>query len=108
MVASSNNSPRNQKAERAIDNRVGTKYLNRDGNGSGLTITTVAGIINGLTLTSADDHPGRDPKTYRLEGSSNGKAFTLISEGDVPVFTKRKQKKEILFNNNQSFTTITV
>ena len=105
VVASSNNTPRHQKADKAIDNRVGTKYLNRDGNGSGLTITTVAGIINGLTLTSADDHPGRDPKTYRLEGSSNGKAFTLISEGDVPVFTKRKQKKEILFDNNQSFTT---
>ena len=104
VVASSNKSPRNQKADKAIDNRVGTKYLNRDGNGSGLTITTVAGIINGLTLTSADDHPGRDPKTYRLEGSNDGKAFTLISEGDVPVFTKRKQKKEILFDNNQSFT----
>ena len=103
-VGSSSKSPRNQKAERAIDNRVGTKYLNSDGNGSGLTITTVAGIINGLTLTSADDHPGRDPKTYRLEGSNNGKTFSLISKGDVPVFTKRKQKKEILFENNQSFT----
>ena len=103
-MGSSSKSPRNKKAERAIDDRVGTKYLNSDGNGSGLTITTVAGIINGLTLTSADDHPGRDPKTYRLEGSNDGKAFTLISEGDVPVFTKRKQKKEILFDNNQSYS----
>jgi hypothetical protein len=105
VVGSSNNTPRHQRADKAIDNRVGTKYLNRDGNGSGLTITTVAGIINGISLTSAEDHPGRDPKTYRLEGSGNGKAFTLISEGDVPVFTKRKQKREILFENNQSFTT---
>ena len=103
-VGSSNNTPRHQKADKAIDNRVGTKYLNRDGNGSGLTITTVVGVINGLTLTSADDHPGRDPKTYRLEGSNDGKAFSLISEGDVPVFTKRKQKKEILFDNNKSYS----
>jgi hypothetical protein len=104
VVGSSNNTPRRQKADKAIDNQVETKYLNRDGNGSGLTITTVAGIINGLTLTSADDHPGRDPKTYRLEGSNNGKTFSLISKGDVPVFTKRKQKKEILFDNNQSYS----
>ena len=103
VVGSSNNTPRHQRADKAIDNRVETKYLNRDGNGSGLTITTVPGIISGFTVSSANDHPGRDPKTYRLEGSNDGKTFTLISEGDVPVFTKRKQKKEILFDNNQSY-----
>ena len=74
-----------------------TKYLNRDGNGSVLTMFTPKGIINGISLTSAEDHPGRDPKTYKLEGSTDHKTFTLISEGDVPSFTKRKQKREILF-----------
>ena len=52
-------------------------------------------------MTSGEDAPGRDPLTYRLEGSNDGKTFTLISEGDVPAFTERKQKKEILFDNNQ-------
>ena len=50
---------------------------------------------------------GRDPKTYRLEGSNDGKAFTLISEGDIPVFTKRKQKKKF-FSITINPTAITV
>ena len=105
VVGSSDKSPRNQRPLHAIDNRLETKYLNYDGNGSGLTITTSNGVINGLTLTSAGDVPGRDPKTYRLEGSNNGKTFSSISEGEVPAFTERKQKKEILFENNKSYNT---
>ena len=104
-ASSENFHKRSQKPEHAIDDRVGTKYVNRDGNGSGLTMFSPNGIINGISLTSADDHPGRDPKTYKLEGSTDGKTFSLISEGNVPSFTKRKQKREILFENNQSFTT---
>ena len=104
-ASSQNFHPRHQKPEYAIDDRLDTKYLNRDGNGSGLTMFTPKGIVNGISLTSAEDHPGRDPKTYKLEGSTDHKTFTLISEGDVPSFTKRKQKREILFENNQSFTT---
>ena len=100
---SSTNYPRNQKPEMAIDDRPGTKYLNRDGNGSGLTIITRLGVVAGVSLTSAEDAPGRDPKTYKLEGSTNGKSFTVISEGEVPSFTKRRQKKEILFDNNSSY-----
>ena len=104
-ASSQNFHKRSQKPEHAIDDRLDTIYLNRDGNGSGLTIFTPNGIIHGISLTSAADHPGRDPKTYKLEGSTDVKTFTLISEGDVPSFTKRKQKREILFENNQSFTT---
>ena len=103
-ASSENFHKRSQKPEHAIDDRVDTKYVNRDGNGSGLTMFSPNGIINGISLTSADDHPGRDPKTYKLEGSTDGKTFSLISEGNVPSFTKRKQKREILFENNQSFT----
>ena len=78
----------------AIDDRPGTKYLNRDGNGSGLTIITRLGVVAGVSLTSAEDAPGRDPKTYKLEGSTNGKSFTVISEGEVPSFTKRRKRKK--------------
>ena len=105
VTASSQNfHPRQQKPEHAIDDRVGTIYLNRDGNGSGLTISTQNGVIHGISLTSAADHPGRDPKTYKLEGSTDNKTFKLIAEGDVPSFTERKQKREILFENNQSYS----
>ena len=105
VVGTSKNTPRTQTPKHAIDDNVRTKYLNYDAKGSGLTIHTLGGIINGLSLTSAEDAPGRDPSAYKLEGSLDGKQFALISQGDVPHFKKRNQKHEIFFDNNQSYKT---
>ena len=105
VVGTSKNTPRTQTPKHAIDDNVRTKYLNYDAKGSGLTIYTSGGIINGLSLTSAEDAPGRDPRAYKLEGSLDGKQFALISQGDVPHFKKRNQKHEIFFDNNQSYKT---
>ena len=45
-------------------------------------------------LTSAEDVPGRDPRTWKLEGSADGKAWTLLDEHhDDPVFAKRNETK---------------
>ena len=88
VVGSSKNTPKTQTPKHAIDDNVRTKYLNYDAKGSGLTIYTSGGIINGLSLTSAEDVPGRDPSAYKLEGSVDGKQFALISQGGVPHFKK--------------------
>ncbi len=103
VVGSSKNTPKTQTPKHAIDDNVRTKYLNYDAKGSGLTIHTLGGIINGLSLTSAEDVPGRDPSAYKLEGSVDGKQFILISQGYVPQFKKRNQKLEIFFDNNESY-----
>ena len=103
VVGSSKNTPKTQTPKHAIDDNVRTKYLNYDAKGSGLTIHTLGGIINGLSLTSAEDAPGRDPSAYKLEGSVDGKQFVLISQGYVPHFKKRNQKLEIFFDNNESY-----
>ena len=103
VVGSSKNTPKTQTPKHAIDDNVRTKYLNYDAKGSGLTIHTLGGIINGLSLTSAEDVPGRDPSAYKLEGSVDGKQFVLISQGYVPHFKKRNQKLEIFFDNNESY-----
>jgi alpha-L-fucosidase 2 len=45
-------------------------------------------------LTSAEDVPGRDPRTWKLEGSADGKAWTLLDERqNEPVFAKRNETK---------------
>ncbi len=100
-----NNSPVNEEVWHAIDNITETKYLNFDGPESGFTIQPAAGptVVNGLRLTSANDAPGRDPASYLLEGSLNGIAFDLISQGEVPVFDDRFTAVEIAFSNNISF-----
>ncbi len=45
-------------------------------------------------LTSAEDVPGRDPRTWKLEGSSDGNTWTLLDEHkDEPVFARRNATK---------------
>ncbi|MFO1521770.1 MAG: glycoside hydrolase N-terminal domain-containing protein [Kiritimatiellia bacterium] len=46
------------------------------------------------SFTSAEDVPGRDPRTWKLEGSDDGKAWTLLDEhADEPVFAARGEKR---------------
>src|SRR5215216_4328863 len=100
IVASSNNTPGSEGVANAIDNQP-TKYLNFDRLNTGFTVTPRAGltIVSGLTLTSANDAPERDPATYTLEGSYDGTNFVVISAGPVPAFPTRFLKNTILFPN---------
>jgi alpha-L-fucosidase 2 len=43
-------------------------------------------------FTSAEDVPGRDPRTWKLEGSMDGRAWMLLDEHrDEPVFAQRHE-----------------
>lgn len=102
---SSLNSPFGEEVWRAIDNDPQTKYLNFDGTGSGFTLKPGHGptVVNGLRLTSANDAEGRDPTTYRLEGSSGGGVFELIAQGPLPLFEDRFSTIEVAFPNDLPF-----
>lgn len=110
-----NKSPGGEQVPLSIDNDFGTKYLNFGGDNStgapfdppvGLTVTPSAGpsIVSGLRLTSANDAPDRDPAAYKLEGSNDGTTFTLISEGDVPLFAGRFTQQTIMFQNTVKYS----
>jgi hypothetical protein len=104
ITAIGTTSPLNEEVFRAIDNLTSTKYLNFQGANSGLTINTdTSAIVKAITLTSANDVPSRDPKTYQLFGSTNGTTFTLISSGNVPLFTARFQKQTINITNQTAY-----
>ena len=104
IVGTSNNSPGSEGVANAIDNAP-TKYLNFDRLNTGFTVTPAIGlsVVQGLTLTSANDAPERDPSTYTLEGSHDGVNFTPISSGAVPAFAARFQKNTILFDNDTPY-----
>ena len=97
----------NEGVAKAIDNNTGTKYLhNDDENNPGLVVTTTGGIVSGISLTSANDVPDRDPASYELHGSNDaGTTYTLISGGPVPTFSARHQERKIFFNNNSAYNT---
>ena len=100
IVPTSNNSPGSDGVANAIDNQP-TKYLNFDRLNTGFTVSPTVGLttVSGLTLTSANDAPERDPATYVLSGSYDGVTFTQIAAGSVPAFPSRFLKRTILFDN---------
>ena len=105
ITATSGNSPAGEDVAKAIDNQTGTKYLNFDKLNAGFTVIPSVGptVVTGLGLTSANDAPERDPASYRLEGSLDGKTFTLIAAGAVPAFAARFMQQQLFFNNTTAY-----
>jgi hypothetical protein len=99
-------SPAAEHVGLSIDGNWGTKYLNFSGANTGLTVTPGIGssIINGLTITSANDAAGRDPASFTLMGSNDGINFTPISSGTIPGFEDRFATQLFEFSNSTAYT----
>jgi len=76
----------------AVDDDVSTKFLHFKGNvqPTGFVVEPAIGptIVTGLTLTTANDSPERDPASFELSGSNDSidGPYTLIAAGDVADF----------------------
>ncbi|MHC4326792.1 MAG: LamG-like jellyroll fold domain-containing protein [Planctomycetota bacterium] len=76
----------------AIDDDTGTKYLHFKGEvqPTGFQIEPATGptIVTGLTLTTANDSPNRDPASFELSGSNDSLdgPYELIAAGDIADF----------------------
>jgi len=105
--------PANEAPSLAIDDDTRTKYLHFKG-ATGFQVTTSIGgsIVTGLTFTTANDAPGRDPIAFELSGSSEGidGPYTLIASGNIvdfmqgtawPRFTKNTTP--ITFGNKTAY-----
>jgi alpha-L-fucosidase 2 len=87
----------NQEIETTIDGNVDTKWcIIHDGRpvvwqlDAGADAATPAGY----QLTSAEDVPERDPRTWKLEGSPDGQSWTLLDEQrDGSIFTARHETR---------------
>ncbi len=101
----------------AVDDNVNTKYLHRKGGSmaTGFQVAPLLGstVVTGLTFTTANDTPTRDPISFRLSGSNTSidGPYTLIAEGDIvdfagatewPRFTKTTTPIE--FENTTAYT----
>jgi hypothetical protein len=77
-----------------IDNSASTKFLHFKGDigPSGIQVTPLASqtIVTGLTFTSANDSPERDPVTFELSGSNVGinGPYELIATGQIVDFNQ--------------------
>jgi hypothetical protein len=108
IVASSANSPASggENAKFVLDGNSATKYLNFDKLNTGFTVTPKSGatVITGISLTTANDSPNRDPLTYTIEGSLDGTTFTTIATGSVPAVATRFLKRTYTFANTMPYS----
>jgi hypothetical protein len=106
ITPTSTNSPGAEQAPNAIDNNLQTKYLNFDKLNTGFTVfpSTGASVLRGLSFTSANDAPERDPASYLLSGSPDGSVFTTIASGSIPAFSARFQERRVTFANSASYS----
>jgi len=101
--ATSGKSPQNQTPSQAIDDDPKTKYLNSEGKGSGLVIYGQKGVVEKIALTAGEDVPSRDPTSFELYGSEDGKKFKEVAKGAVPIFSTRRQRVEIAIENSSAY-----
>jgi hypothetical protein len=86
--------PSNEVPSMAIDDNIMTKYLHRKGRtgGTGFRVTPSKGrtVVVGLTFTTANDAPSRDPVQFELSGSNAGidGPYTLIAGGQIVDFNQ--------------------
>ncbi len=84
--------PAAETPDLAIDDNTATKFLHFKGSDqpTGIQVTPLVGatVVTGLTLTTANDAPERDPISFEVYGSNAGidGPYTLIASGDVPDF----------------------
>jgi hypothetical protein len=96
--------PANEAPSNAIDDNPKTKYLNFDGKGSGLILEVGNSVAVGIALTSGNDAPDRDPRTFALYGSKDGGEFVSIAAGALPTFSAREQRKRLSFDNSEAYS----
>ena len=91
---SSSNWPAHESPPYVIDDNIGTKYLNFRGatqpSGFCVTPSGYSVAVVGLTVTTANDAPDRDPIAYELYGSNSSidGPYTLIAAGEIVDFNQ--------------------
>ena len=119
-VPDNGNWPANEAPALAIDDNAGTKYLHFNGDfepdlgptGFRVTPSDRQNVVTGLTFTTANDYPGRDPIAFELYGSNTSidGPYTLIFSGEIVDFRQRQlwprftmNKTPISFDNDVAY-----
>lgn len=112
--------PSQENPALAIDDHENTKYLHfkgdrvPDAGPTGFRVTPAAGptVVNGMTFTTANDCPARDPVEFELYGSNESidGPYTLIAKGQIVDFKEdwgwprnAKTMTPIVFSNNTAY-----
>jgi hypothetical protein len=65
---------------------------------------TASATVKQYTLTSADDVPGRDPRSWTLQGSNDGVTWTTVDTRTNIDFVDRRQTRAFVIPNATPYT----
>jgi len=108
--------PGGEAPPNVIDDNVNTKFLHFKGDlmPTGFQVTPLNGpsVVTGLTFTTANDSPERDPIAFALYGSNSGidGKYDLIAFGDIADFDQAEawprytmNATPIMFDNDVAY-----
>jgi len=110
ITAQGENQP-NELNTYAFDNVITTKWLDLATANPTTRASWIQYQLSGssyvatqYTITSADDFPDRDPKSWTLLGSNDGLTWTTLDTRTNEVFSTRSQKLSYTFTNSEAYT----
>ncbi|MFC5047006.1 basic secretory protein-like protein [Aquimarina hainanensis] len=103
VTSQHNDSPNGEGINQLIDDNINTKYLTFNNKGWVKYEATKTYKLSSYTITSGNDAPNRDPKSWTLEGSVNGSNWTVIDQRNNQDFPNRRQKRTFTIQNAGTF-----
>jgi hypothetical protein len=90
-------------ADKAIDSTPYTKYYTPNATTSLQYVAQTAATVTRYTITSANDFPTRDPRSWVLEASTSGATWTTLNSQTNQTFVSRYQQKSYAFSNTTAY-----
>ncbi|MGQ8338251.1 RICIN domain-containing protein [Sunxiuqinia sp. A32] len=97
-------SPAAEKMANLIDNNSNTKYLTFNNHAWIQFQATTPKVVNGYSLTSANDADTRDPKNWSLRGSNDGEEWVLLDTLSNIDFPTRFEEKYFSIENSTAYS----
>ncbi|WP_239075408.1 ThuA domain-containing protein [Planosporangium flavigriseum] len=102
-VAASGENPPNETKEKLVDGNNNTKWLAFQPTGWVTLKLEKPTAVTRYGMTSANDSDGRDPKDWKLQGSTDGTNWTTLDTQAGQSFPQRFQTKMYQFTNGQAY-----
>ncbi|AJS58459.1 basic secretory protein-like protein [Paenibacillus sp. IHBB 10380] len=92
-----------QGKDKAFDQSIFSKWLSLNSPAWLQYEFTTENIVTSYSITSAEDEPYRDPKSWVLKGSNDGSIWTVLDTQQNQSFSSRHQTKTYSFTNTTAY-----
>jgi len=96
-------SPTNEDVSKMLDNDVNTKFATEYSKVWLIWKGDTSALVNRYSLTSADNAPENDPRSWSLYGSNDSITWTAINTQINQTFTSRSEKKVYDLPNTSTY-----